>query len=92
MLKRFLKRLKEKVGKRQIILTADRGFACVKTFRLLKREKIAFVIRVKCNILIWLKGDWKSLKSIELKTDGEQKKINQRKGSVQNLISFSTPN
>ena len=75
MLSRVLKRLKEKVGKRRIILTADRGFACVETFRLLKREKIAFVIRVKCNTLIWLKGEWKSLKSIELKEDGEKWKI-----------------
>lgn len=75
MLKRVLKRLKEKVGKRRIILTADRGFACVKTFRLLKREKIAFVIRVKCNTLIQLEGEWKSLKTIELKADGEKQKI-----------------
>ena len=75
MLKRVLKRLKAKVGKRRIILTADRGFASVETFRLLKREKIAFVIRVKCNTLIWLKGAWESLKSIELKGDGEKRKI-----------------
>ena len=76
-LKRVLKRLKARLGKRRIILTADRGFACVETFRLLKREKIAFVIGVKCNTLIWLKGEWKSLKSIALKTDGEQKKLSQ---------------
>ena len=75
LLKRVLKRIKEKVGKRRIILTADRGFACVETFRLLKREKIAFVIRVKCSTLIWLKGAWKSLKTIALQTDGEQQKI-----------------
>ena len=75
MLQRVLKRLKKVVGKRRIILTADRGFACVKTFRLLKREKIAFVIRVKCSTLIWLKGEWKSLKSIELEADGEKQKI-----------------
>jgi hypothetical protein len=77
MLKRVLKRLKKVVGKRRIILTADRGFASVETFRLLKREKIAFVIRVKCNTLIWLKGEWQSLKSIELKADGEKKKMGQ---------------
>ena len=77
MLKRVLKRLKKVVGKRRIILTADSGFACVETFRLLKREKIAFVIRVKCNTLIRLKGEWKSLKSIELKADGEKQKISQ---------------
>jgi transposase len=75
MLKRVLKKLKAKVGKRRIILTADRGFADVETFRVLKREKIGFVIRVKCNTLIWLKGAWRSLKSIELKEDGEKKKI-----------------
>ena len=75
MLKRVLRRLQEVVGKRRIILTADRGFACVETFRLLKREKIAFVIRGTCSTLVWLKGAWKSLRSIALKADGEKKKI-----------------
>ena len=78
MLKRVLKKLKEKVGKRRIILTADRGFADVETFRLLKRLEIAFVIRVKCNTLIQMRGVWRSLKTIELKTDGEQQKIGKR--------------
>ena len=78
MLKRVLKKLKEKVGKRRIILTADRGFADVETFRLLKRLEIAFVIRVKCNTLIQMQGVWRSLKTIELKTDGEQQKIGKR--------------
>ena len=75
MLKRVLKKLKEKVGKRRIILTADRRFADVETFRLLKRLKIAFVIRVKCNTLIQIRGVWKSLKTMELKADAEQQKI-----------------
>jgi hypothetical protein len=50
MLKRVLKRIKEVVGKRRIILTAKRGFACVKTFRLLKREKIAFVVGLNATL------------------------------------------
>ena len=33
------------------------------------------MIRVKCSTLIWLKGEWKSLQSIELKADGEKWKI-----------------
>ena len=70
MLKRVLKKLAEKVGKRRIILTADRGFAAVETFRLLKRLKIAFVIRVKCNTLIQMRGVWRSLKTIALKANG----------------------
>ena len=78
MLKRVLKKLKEKVGKRRIILTADRGFAAVETFRLLKRLKIAFVIRVKCSTLIQMRGVWRSLKTIALKADGEASKIGSR--------------
>ena len=79
MLKRVFKKLKAKVGRRRIILTADRGFADVETFRLLKRLKIAFVIRVKCNTLIQIRGVWRSLKTMELKTDGEQQKIGKRR-------------
>jgi hypothetical protein len=75
MLKRVLRRLKEVVVGRRIILTADRGFACVETFRLLKREKIAFVIRVKCSTLIKLRGVWVSLRTVELQADGEQRKL-----------------
>jgi hypothetical protein len=77
MLKRVLKRVTAEVGKRRIILTAERGFAAVETFRLLKSLKIAFVIRVKCGTLIWLKGEWKSLKTIELRADGEKRKLSQ---------------
>lgn len=75
MLKRVLGRIKEKIGKSRIILTADRGFAAVETFRLLKKERIGFVIRVKCGTLGWLEGEWRSLKSIEMKSDGERKKV-----------------
>ena len=78
MLKRVFKKLKEKVGGRRIILTADRGFADVETFRLLKRLQIAFVIRVKCSTLILIRGVWRSLKTIELKADAEQRKIGTR--------------
>ena len=76
MLKRVFKKLKEKVGGRRIILTTDREFADVETFRLLKRLQIAFVIRVKCSTLI--RGVWRSLKTIELKADAEQRKIGTR--------------
>lgn len=78
MLKRVFKKLKEKVGKRRIILTADRGFADVETFRLLKRLETAFVIRVKCNTLILIRGIRRSLKTIALKADTEQRKIGRR--------------
>ena len=75
MLQRVLRRLKEVVGQRRIILTADRGFAAVETFRLLKREKIAFVIRVKCSTLIKIEGVWVSLRTVELQVDGEKLKL-----------------
>jgi hypothetical protein len=75
MLQRVLRRLKEVVGQRRIILTADRGFAAVETFRLLKREKIAFVIRVKCSTLIKLEGVWVSLRTVALQADGEKLKL-----------------
>ena len=88
MLRRVLHRLQEVVGKRRLVLTADRGFACVKTFRLLKREKIAFVIRVKCSTLIWLQGAWKSLKSIALKADGEKKKVGQVRSCRSDEVSL----
>ena len=79
MLKRVLKKLQERIGSRRIILTADRGFADVETFRMLKRLKIAFVIRGTCNTLVLMRGVWRSLKTMELKADGEARKIGNRK-------------
>ncbi len=75
MLQRVLRRLKEVVGQRRISLTADRGCAAVETFRLLKREKIAFVIRVPCSTLIKLQGVWVSLRTVTLQADGEKHKL-----------------
>ena len=63
----------------RIILTADGGFADVETFRMLKRLKIAFVIRGTCNTLVLMRGVWRSLKTMELKADGEARKIGNRK-------------
>ena len=69
-----MQRIQEEIGGRRIILTADRGFAAVETFRLLKQEQVAFVIRVKCSVLIKLKGVWASLRTIEQEADGEKRK------------------
>jgi hypothetical protein len=73
MLQRVLRRLLEVVEPSRVILTADRGFADVQTFRLLKQYRMAFVIRVKYSTLVELEGKWGSLKEIAPES-GEQRR------------------
>jgi hypothetical protein len=73
MLKRVLKRLLQRVSAKRIILTADRGFADVETFRLLKRYNIAFVIRVKSSAMVEISGVWEKLSCIKWE-EAENKK------------------
>jgi len=76
MLKRVLEKLQASgVSADRIILTADRGFACVETFRLLKKREIAFVIRVKYSTLIELEGEWRKLSRVEFQAGKRRKNL-----------------
>ena len=52
VIRRAVGRVAKAVGKRRVIVTADRGFADVALFTLLNQLGITFIIRVKAGTAI----------------------------------------
>jgi hypothetical protein len=59
VIRRAVTRVIQKVGRRRVRVTADRGFADVALFTLLTDLRVAFVIRVKKSTKICIAGGWR---------------------------------
>jgi hypothetical protein len=64
VIRRAVTRVIQKVGRRRVRVTADRGFADVALFTLLTDLRVAFVIRVKKSTKICLAGVWRPLHTL----------------------------
>src|SRR5512132_692357 len=58
VIRRAVGRVAQAVGKRRVIVTADRGFADVALFTLLNQLGITFIIRVKAGTNVSFQGQW----------------------------------
>src|SRR6267378_1093118 len=58
VIRRAVGRVARAVGKRRVIVTADRGFADVALFTLLSQLGITFIIRVKAGSNVSFQGKW----------------------------------
>jgi Transposase DDE domain len=61
VIRRAVGRVAQAVGKRRVIVTADRGFADVALFPLLSQLGVAFIIRVKAGTHVYFRGKWRTL-------------------------------
>jgi hypothetical protein len=61
VIRRTVGRVAQAVGKRRVIVTADRGFADVALFTLLNQLGITFIIRVKAGTHVYFQGQWQKL-------------------------------
>jgi hypothetical protein len=61
VLRRAVGRVAQAVGKRRVIVTADRGFADVALFTLLSQLGVTFIIRVKAGTHVAFQGKWTKL-------------------------------
>lgn len=61
VIRRAVGRVAQAVGKRRVIVSADRGFADVALFTLLNALGVAFVIRVKAGTNVYVQGQWRKL-------------------------------
>jgi hypothetical protein len=61
---RAITRVTQRVGKRRVIVTADRGFADVALFKLLSELGVRFIIRVKAGTNVAFEGRWCRLSQI----------------------------
>jgi hypothetical protein len=64
VVRRAVTRVLQKVGRRRVRVTADRGCAAVALFTLLTDLGVAFVIRVKKRTKICLAGEWRKLNTL----------------------------
>src|SRR5215813_7057210 len=64
VIRRAVTRVIQKVGRRRVRVTADRGFADVALFTLLTDLRVAFVIRVKKSTKICMAGEWRQLDTL----------------------------
>jgi hypothetical protein len=64
VIRRAMTRVIQKVGRRRVRVTADRGFADVALFTLLSDLGVAFVIRVKKRTKICMAGGWRPLDTL----------------------------
>jgi len=64
VMRRAVTRVIQKVGRRRVRVTADRGFADVALFTLLTDLGVAFVIRVKKSTKICIAGVWRQLDTL----------------------------
>lgn len=64
VIKRVLTKMRNKIGRRRLIVTADRGFADVDLARLLDSFGVHFIIRVKNSTKVFVEGEWKNLSRI----------------------------
>jgi len=64
VMRRAVPRVIQKVGRRRVRVTADRGFADVALFTLLTALRVAFVIRVKKSTKVCIAGVWQKLDTL----------------------------
>lgn len=67
VIRRAISRVAQAVGKRRVIVTADRGFADVGLFRLLSQLGIRFIIRVKSGTNVYFQNHWIHLGQIKFR-------------------------
>jgi len=64
VLKRVLTRVRDRVGRRRLIITADRGFADVDLAQLLESFQVEYIIRVKKSTKVLINGQWRNLRDL----------------------------
>lgn len=75
IIKRCVDRVHRVIGKRRLLLTADRGFADVDLCDVLETLGVEYVIRVKASTKVWRGGGWVSLGDIPFVTNARHRSI-----------------
>jgi hypothetical protein len=75
VLKRVLRQVRRRVGRRRLRVTADRGFADVKLCDLLEVFETIYIIRVKSSTKVYLGGAWRQLQSLRFVSNARQRNV-----------------
>ena len=75
IIKRVLKRIRGTIGRRRLIVTADRGFADVELCDVLESYGVEYVIRTKASTKVLVDGQWQQLQHIGFITNARRRNL-----------------
>jgi hypothetical protein len=64
VIRRAITRVQRWIGRRRVIVTADRGFADVALMEVLSALGVEFIIRVKGSTKVCVRGQWRALQTL----------------------------
>jgi hypothetical protein len=75
IIKRVLRRVRGKIGRRRLIVTADRGFADVALCDVLSDFGVEYVLRAKASTKVWVNDDWQQLQHLSFVTNARRRTL-----------------
>ena len=75
VIKRVLGRVRRRIGRRRLRVTADRGFADVDLCDVLEVFDCAYIIRVKCSTKVYVDGEWRQLQTLWFMGNARQRNL-----------------
>lgn len=75
VIRRVITRLQHAIGRRRLIVTADRGFADVALVEVLTALGVEFIIRVKGNTKVCFQGQWRHLHTLPFVGNAHQRNL-----------------
>jgi hypothetical protein len=75
VIRRVITRLQHAIGRRRLIVTADRGFADVALVEVLTALGVEFIIRVKGNTKVCFQGQWCPLHTLHFVGNAHQRNL-----------------
>lgn len=78
VIRRVITRVQRTIGRRRLIVTADRGFADVALVDVLTALGVEFIIRVKGSTKVYLQGHWRPLHTLGFAGNTRQRNLGRR--------------
>lgn len=77
IIKRVLRRVRGKIGRRRLIVTADRGFADVELCDVLNSFGVEYVLRTTASTKVWVNddGEWQQLQHLSFVTNARRRNL-----------------
>ena len=75
VIRRAITRVQREIGRRRLIVTADRGFADVALVEVLTALGVEFILRVKGSTTVWFQGQWRHLHTLHFPGNARQRNL-----------------
>ena len=75
VIRRAVTRVQRAMGRRRVLITADRGFADVALVDVLTELGVAFIIRVKGSTKVAWQGQWRALHTVPFLSNARQRNL-----------------